>query len=137
MSTSAPTRPGVLVVDDDPHLRHILGLALPRFGFTAWLAAGGEEALALYRAHPREVALALLDVVMPGLGGPATLLALRGLDPCLPCCFMTGEAGRHPPADLLALGARRVFPKPFRLDELAASLWRRLGGGPAPATRAP
>ena len=127
MSTSAPPRPGILVVDDDPHLRHILGLALPRFGFTAWLASGGEEALALYRAHPREVALALLDVVMPGLDGPATLLALRGLAPCLPCCFMTGEAGGHTPAGLLALGARRVFPKPFRLDELAAELWRLLG----------
>jgi DNA-binding response OmpR family regulator len=137
MSTSAPTRPGVLVVDDDPHLRHILGLALPCFGFTAWLAPGGEEALALYRAHPREVALALLDVVMPGLDGPATLLALRELDPCLPCCFMTGVAGEDTPADLLALGARRVFLKPFRLDELAAALWGLLGGSPAPTTRAP
>jgi DNA-binding response OmpR family regulator len=137
MSTSAPPRPGILVVDDDPHLRHILGLALPCFGFTAWLASGGEEALALYRAHPREVALALLDVVMPGLDGPATLLALRELAPSLTCCFMTGDAGGHTPADLLALGARRVFPKPFGLDELAAALWRLLGGGPAPATRAP
>jgi DNA-binding response OmpR family regulator len=68
-----------------------------------------------------------LDVVMPGLGGPATLLALRERDPSLPCCFMTGEAGGHTPAGLLALGARRVFPKPFRLDELAAELWRLLG----------
>jgi DNA-binding response OmpR family regulator len=135
--SDSPTRPGVLVVDDDPHLRHILGLALPCFGFTAWLAPGGQEALALYRAHPREVALALLDVVMPGLDGPATLLALRELEPSLPCCFMTGETGRHTPADLLALGARRVFLKPFGLDELAAALWGLLGGKAAPETRAP
>jgi CheY-like chemotaxis protein len=127
MSTSAPPRPGVLVAEDDPQVRQLLALALPRFGFTAWLAPGGQEALALYREHQGEVALALLDVMMPGLDGPATLLALRGLDPCLPCCFMTGDAGGLTPAGLLALGARRVFPKPFRLDELAAELWRLLG----------
>ena len=74
---------------------------------------------------------------MPGLDGPATLLALRELDPSLPCCFMTGETGGQTPADLLALGARCVFLKPFGLDELAAALWGLLGGGPAPATRAP
>jgi CheY-like chemotaxis protein len=100
---------------------------LPGLSFTAWLASGGEEALALYREHRGEVALALLDVVMPGLGGPATLLALRGLTPSLPCCFMTEQAGGDTPAGLLALGARRVFPKPFRLDDLAAELWRLLG----------
>ena len=98
--SDSPARPGVLVVDDDPHVRNLLGLALPRFGFTAWLAAGAEEALALSREHRGEVALALLDVVMPGPDGPATLLAL---------------------------GARRVFLKPFPLDELAAELWRLLG----------
>src|SRR5262245_38278163 len=125
--SDTPARPGILVVDDDPQVRNLLGLALPRFGFTAWLAAGGEEALRLVEEHRNEVALALLDVVMPGLDGPATLLALRGLDPSLPCCFMTGEAGGHTPAGLLALGARRVFLKPFRLGELAAELWRLLG----------
>jgi DNA-binding response OmpR family regulator len=117
------------VVDDDPHVRNLLGLALPRFGLAAWLASGGEEALSLFEEHRGEIALALLDVVMPGLDGPATLLALRGVDPSLPCCFMTGEAGGQTPDGLLALGARRVFLKPFRLDELAAELWRLLGRG--------
>jgi DNA-binding response OmpR family regulator len=118
------------VVDDDPHVRNLLGAALPRFGFTAWLASGGEEALSLLAERRGEVALALLDVVMPGLDGPATLLALRGLAPSLRCCFMTGEPGSHGTAGLLALGAERVFLKPFPLDELAAELWRLLGRDP-------
>jgi DNA-binding response OmpR family regulator len=54
--------------------------------------------------------------------GPATLRELRGLDPCLRCCFLTGEPGGYGEEGLLALGAERVFLKPFRLPELAAAL---------------
>jgi CheY-like chemotaxis protein len=125
MSASPP--PGVLVVDDDPHIRHLLGLALPQFGFAVWLASGGEEAIALFQQHRHDISLALLDVLMPGLDVPATLLALRELEPSLRCCFMTGEPGGHSPGELLALGAERVFLKPFALAELAGSLWGLLG----------
>jgi DNA-binding response OmpR family regulator len=120
--SASPSLPGVLVVDDDPQVRDFLGLALPRLGFTAWLAAGGEEAVALFREHRQGISLALLDVCMPGLDGPGTLKALRGLEPSLRCWFMTAEPGGHTAAGLLALGAERVFLKPFSLAELAASL---------------
>ena len=116
--SDSTTRPGVLVVDDDPQVRDLLGLALPRLGFTAWLAAGGEEALALFRRHREVISVALLDVRMSGLDGPATLRALRGVDPALRCCFMTGEAGGRAEAELLALGAEAVLYKPFSLAEL-------------------
>jgi DNA-binding response OmpR family regulator len=131
--SDSPTRPGVLVVDDDPQVRQFLGLALPRFGFTVWLAPGGEEAVALFREHRQDILLALLDVCMPGLDGPGTLKALRELEPSLLCCFMTGEPGGHTASGLLALGAERVFLKPFALAELAGSLRGLLGGASGPA----
>jgi CheY-like chemotaxis protein len=73
-------RPGVLVVEDDAHVRAVLGLALPLCGFSVWLACG-QEAVTLYTQHRAEVAMALLDVLMPGLEGPGTLTALRGSTP--------------------------------------------------------
>jgi CheY-like chemotaxis protein len=120
MSSAPP--PDVLVVDDAPYIRDFLGAALPRLGFAVWLAAGGEEAVALFRQHRQDISLALLDVCMPGLDGPGTLLALRELEPSVRCWSMTGEPGGHTAAGLLALGAERVFLKPFSLAELAASL---------------
>jgi CheY-like chemotaxis protein len=140
-----PSHPtGVLVVDDDDSVRAMLVQALPYFGLRAWAAAGGEEALALYRAHAREIGAALLDVLMPGQDGPAVLRALRALDPALPCCFMTGHTEKYTAEQLLALGAARVFDKPFILAELADVLRGvcvlRAASGPAspgPRGRAP
>jgi CheY-like chemotaxis protein len=109
---------GVLVVDDEPAVRKLLQLSLERQGFAVWLAADGRQALELYERHRDRVDVVLLDVRMPGLDGPQTLAALRRLNPQVPCCFMTGDAGHYDTAELRARGAIRVFLKPFRPDEV-------------------
>jgi len=118
----------VLVVDDEEPVRTFLGFALRRSGFTVRAAASGREAVEMYRRHHGDIAAALLDVRMPGLDGPGTLVALRDLDPGLPCCFMTGDPGEYEVADLLAFGASCVLHKPFRLDEMIEVV-RQLAGG--------
>lgn len=61
---------------------------------------------------------------MPGLDGPATLAALKAINPCLRCCFMSGGTGRYAPEDLLLLGAAHVIMKPFvSLSLLCRLLW--------------
>lgn len=112
---------GVLVVDDDGHVRNFLGLCLRLHGFSVWTAEG-EEALAIYRRHASAITLVLLDVHMPGLDGPHLLRALKELDPHVRCCFMSGDLGWYCEEDLLALGAERVFIKPFCPDELVEYL---------------
>jgi two-component system OmpR family response regulator len=121
-----PHKPGVLVVEDEPAVLQMLGVALRQYGFTVRPAGSGEEAVRLYQEHPGGIDVALLDVQMPrGMDGPQTLDALRRLDPCLPAVFMSGNTGRYSEEDLLGRGAARVFQKPFRsLDELAGALWR-------------
>jgi DNA-binding NtrC family response regulator len=117
----------VLVVDDVPELRHIYELALASAGVTALPAASGEEAVAKFGRHHEEIELVLLDVRLAGnLDGPGTLLALQKIDPKVRCCFVTAGGG-HDDARLLALGAVRVFPKPFRLDEFLDEIGRLLG----------
>ena len=59
---------------------------------------------------------------MDGLDGPQTLAALRGLDPDLVCCFMSGDTGRYSAAGLLAMGAAHFFAKPFVLAEVVRVL---------------
>ena len=119
---AAARRPGILVVDDDRDVRGLLQVVLGRYGFVVWEAATGLQALEVYQEWGSAIDLALLDVRMPGLDGPQTLVGLRRLNPALCCCFMTGDAGAYTLEDLIARGAVYVFHKPFRPFEVAQIL---------------
>jgi len=116
-----PRKPVILVVDDEARIRAWLAVALPQNGFQVKLAAGGQEAIDIYRDHTG-IALVLLDVLMPGMDGPRTLQALQALNPKVCCCFLN-ERNVYSPAELLALGASRVFVKTPKLPELVQCLW--------------
>jgi CheY-like chemotaxis protein len=75
-------------------------------------AAGGEEGIELYRTHRDEIALVLLDVQMPELDGPATLVRVRAIDPSVKCWFMSGNIGAYRVEDLRGLGCG-ILVKPF------------------------
>src|SRR4051794_25915869 len=81
----------VLVADDEVYVRAMLDAVLRRAGMRVWLAAGGGEAVAILREHGGAIDVALLDVRMPGVGGPEALRRMRELRPGLPCVFMTGD----------------------------------------------
>jgi CheY-like chemotaxis protein len=115
---AVPSRQGILPAEDEPALRALLERALRQDGFRVWAAGDGVEALALFQQHRSEIGLVLLDVQMPRLDGPQTLLALQQLAPGLRCCFMTGDLGTYSDAELRRLGADRIFRKPFALDML-------------------
>src|SRR5215211_7596767 len=101
MSGAAPL--GVLVADDEGHVRALLAAVLGRAGMRVWLAADGHEAVERLREHGGAIEVALLDVQMPGLSGPEALARMRELRPGLPCVFMTGNAAPYGEAELLAL----------------------------------
>ena len=114
--------PGVLVADDNEHIRFLLGLTLRQAGFDPLVAADGREAVELFMRHRDEVGVVLLDVNMPRLDGPGALVQLRQIAPQVRCCFMTGCAEHYGADNLLALGAAQVFEKPFRLEEVIEAL---------------
>ena len=103
----------VLLVDDDPDIRFIGEMALARVGkFDVTVAESGERCLELAAAQPDVI---LLDVMMPGLDGTATLARLRE-DPALariPVIFMTAKVQDSELARYRELGAHGVIAKPF------------------------
>ncbi len=115
------------MAEDDETIRALLSTALREQGLPAWLAADGADALDLFRRHRPEIGVVLLDVRMPRLDGPATLAAIRKIDPQVPCCFMSGFSADYSEEELLALGAVRVFDKPFRLHQVIAVLGQLCG----------
>ena len=72
--------PTVLVVDDDPGARLLVGTALEMAGFCVVAAADGGTALSQFREHPADCVV--LDVVMPGMSGFDVCSALRALPNC-------------------------------------------------------
>jgi diguanylate cyclase (GGDEF)-like protein len=70
----------VLIVDDDPGARLLLGTALEMAGFRVATAADGATALSAFQAQPSDCIV--LDVVMPGMNGFDTCIALRELPNC-------------------------------------------------------
>jgi CheY-like chemotaxis protein len=111
----------VLLIDDEPDIRRIGEMSLAAIGkLKVILASSGTEGIELARAHKPDVIL--LDVMMPGLDGPATLQRLRA-DPAvstIPVIFMTAKVQRAEIDRYLALGAQGVVPKPFDPLDLPA-----------------
>jgi CheY-like chemotaxis protein len=127
-------KPGVLVVDDEPGVLHLLQAGLRQVGFDVYLASNGLEAVSLYRRCHQAIGVVLLDVLMPGLDGPQTLSALQAINPGVRACFMSGSMGPYKPHDLLGRGAWRVFSKPFNLKELALALRQFVDGADSSAS---
>jgi DNA-binding response OmpR family regulator len=113
---------GLLIVDDEWHVRGMLEAGLRQEGFAVWTAATGQEALELYRIHGEVIDVVLLDVRMPDLDGPQTLAALRDHSPQVRCCFMSGDLGGYTMEGLRSAGAVDVLQKPFPLREVARRL---------------
>jgi anti-anti-sigma factor len=136
-----PDRPdqplGVLLADEDKGVRNMLGVALRGYGFAVWPAATGPEAVALYREHQRTIHLALLAVGTSRLDGPGTLAALHGLNPQLPCCFMSAGDCSYTEDALLKLGAAGVFRKPFSVSQVLQTLYRLALGSSLPRQAEP
>ncbi|AMV26294.1 Transcriptional regulatory protein ZraR [Gemmata sp. SH-PL17] len=112
--------PAVLVVDDSSAVRAALGAMLVHHGYNPRPARSGAHGVEMYRAGG--VVAAILDVQMPGMDGPATLDALRALDPDLPCVFVSGDTAPYTEAELLARGAIAVLGKPVDLHRLGTML---------------
>jgi CheY-like chemotaxis protein len=104
----------VLLVDDEPNIRKIGELSLKKVGkWDVVLAASGSEGLEL--AARERPDLILLDVMMPGLDGPATLAELKSRPETadIPVIFMTAKVQKQEVERYLAAGAIGVIPKPF------------------------
>ncbi|HET9691368.1 MAG TPA: response regulator [Acidimicrobiales bacterium] len=104
----------VVVIDDDDDIRAVARLALERVaGWEVHLAASGPEGVDLAaRVRPDAI---LLDVMMPGVDGPATveLLRARAETAAVPVVLLTASTTADDRRRLESLGVAGLVPKPF------------------------
>ena len=119
----------VLIIDDDETIRQIARLTLEAFGYCVLEAANGREAVAIYRQHHVSIDLVLVDMMMPGMDGPATIQELVRINPVVVIVATSGAATDASRASAAAAGARHFLPKPFAAEGLRSILHRTPSNG--------
>ena len=117
---STPSKPRVLVVDDDQAVRESLRRSLEFNGYQVHLASDGAEALAGISAVEPDVVV--MDVMMPRLDGLETTRALRTAGHDVPILVLTARDAVGERVEGLDAGADDYLTKPFALPELLARL---------------
>src|SRR5215510_8147488 len=111
------TRRGtILVIDDEEIMREILETLLTREGYDVRVASSGAEGLELARALPFDAAL--VDIMMPGLDGFATLDELKRIDEDMAVMIITAFASVESAISAMKAGAFDYITKPFKNDEV-------------------
>jgi DNA-binding NtrC family response regulator len=126
MNYAAPSPPTVLVVDDEPMIRQLIGCFLRSRNVSVVEAADGDAALRLTREERVRPDLAILDIVMPGVGGVALLEELRKDDPDLPVLLVSGFCDDPGAVDRAIDDQTRFLAKPFNFKMLEVELKRLL-----------
>ena len=116
----------ILVVDDEPDIRELVGGILQDEGFAVRTAGNSTDALAAVRARaPR---LVVLDVWLKGseLDGLGILTMLKDMDPFLPVVVISGHGTVETAVEAIRRGAYDYLEKPFKAEKLIVTIQRAM-----------
>jgi CheY-like chemotaxis protein len=116
----------LLFVDDDPLSTQVFQAALSAHGYEVCVAKDGFAALA--QMHGALPDLIVTDLKMPNMSGFEFLSIVRRRFPQIPAIAVSGEF--QPPVEPLGVLADAFFGKPFRIEELLATIADLLGTAP-------
>jgi two-component system, cell cycle sensor histidine kinase and response regulator CckA len=119
----------VLLVDDEEPIRELASRVISRVGYKVLSASNGREALNLYRERGNEIALVVLDLIMPEMGGKQCLEGLLSYDPSVKVVIASGYLSDIPKTDTIAAGAKAFVGKPYDMKQLLATVRAALDEG--------
>jgi putative nucleotidyltransferase with HDIG domain len=117
-------KPNILVVDDDPAVGALLAETATASGYTTVVVTDG--AAALDRVRSGEFALVITDVRMPGIDGIELLRRIKAFAPEVEVVVMTALPDIERAREMIRLGASDFLTKPFRVEEVRASVTRAI-----------
>jgi two-component system phosphate regulon sensor histidine kinase PhoR len=116
----------ILVIDDEAVMRDGCHRILTKEGCEVLTAANGEEGLAAIQGDAHGIAVVLLDLKMPGMGGIEVLEQAREVNPALLVVVITGYATVDAAVEAMKKGAYDFIAKPFSPDQLRLVVNRAL-----------
>jgi two-component system, cell cycle sensor histidine kinase and response regulator CckA len=119
---SHEARKTVLVVDDEPEIRKLVGAMVTQFGYSVLTADSGDHALTVYKNHKAPIELLITDVVAPGMSGPMLADKLSAIQPDLKVLYISGYDNTHVVQKYVVEKGHVLLPKPFTMEELKAKV---------------
>ena len=118
-------RTSVLIVDDDESIRSYLNHLLTARGYAVECVGSGTQAIARV-AGGLQPAVAIVDIMMPGLDGLEVLTRLKGISPTLPVIIVSAVGQAKTVVDAMKMGASDYLVKPFEEHELELAIGNAL-----------
>ena len=108
----------ILVAEDEPAVLNLIASLLRTVGYTVLTAADGTDAVRLFEERQGRVDLALLDVVMPGLGGRDAMERMKQINPNTCFLFSSGYSASSIHKDFVVDDGLHLIRKPYRREDL-------------------
>ncbi len=116
----------ILLVDDEESIRDLGKRILSRAGYHIITASNGMEAVEIYRSTRDQIALIVLDVIMPVMGGAQCLEKLLQINPKAKVLITSGFFIDGPTKHAVESGSKGFVSKPFRMSEVLTAVRRIL-----------
>jgi signal transduction histidine kinase/FixJ family two-component response regulator len=117
-----PQKRSILLVDDEPGIRKVLGMTLADMGYDVSTANDGESALATCRQNPPHIVL--LDIKLPGMDGIEVLSRIKSAQPLVEVIMITGHGDMDLAIKSIKLDAIDFITKPINNSVLEIALAR-------------
>jgi PAS domain S-box-containing protein len=112
----------IFVIDDEKDIRSFISEVLQSHGYRVLLAANGDQALDIYKKHSQGIALVILDMVMPGMGGEEAFLKMKEINPHILALLSTGYSQDGRVSEILSKGVKGFIQKPYDFNQLLTKL---------------
>ena len=108
----------ILLVEDWEMVRKLGVTILEKFGYTVLSACDGQEALEVYEKEQGNIALVVLDIIMPRMDGKECLEELLRINPAVKVIISSGVGHYDLINDIVKIGAKGAVNKPYSMRQL-------------------
>ena len=112
----------ILLAEDNESVRHLAEQTLITRGYRVLAARDGEEAVDIFRRHGKEIAIVVLDMVMPKMGGKQAYDEMIATNPGLKAVFMSGYSANAINGSFVLHPGVMFLQKPFSPGSLARAV---------------
>jgi CheY-like chemotaxis protein len=112
----------ILVIEDEEMVLDVTSSMLQNLGYRVLAARSGEEALRIADSYDDQIDVALLDIILPDMGGKEIYPRLLASRPNLRVIVCSGYALNGPAQEIIEQGAQGFIQKPYTMAALSEKL---------------
>lgn len=127
VAATLPLTAHILVIDDEQPVRDTIADMLASAGFSATLAADGQEGVDLFAEKAGNIDLIILDLSMPGMSGEETFRVLRQIDTTVPILLSSGYNQTEATQQFVGRDLAGFLQKPYTTEALLAKVRELIG----------